>query len=909
MMVGQSISHYKLVSQLGEGGMGIVYKAEDTKLNRQVALKFLAQHLLDDAEAKERFLREAQAAAALHHPNICPVYEIDEVDGKTFISMAFLEGDTLEDRIAEGPLSIKDALDIARQVADGLDAAHEKGVFHRDIKPANIMIDAKGRATIMDFGLARLTEASRLTKTDAAMGTVAYMSPEQAQGMQVDSRSDLWSLGCVLYEMVSGQRPFQGQYDQALLYEIVHEQVAPLTSIRAGVPMELELLTSKCLAKDREDRYQSAKEIAVDMRMLAEKLRSGRSTILRTGQMSGAVPATMAAAQTLNPVEALPPDAVVVGKRKLHAVYGLAALVTIALLGVSFVHFTQAPPETPLRRFSFVPPPGFNASSLQAGLAISPNGRHIAFTTTGANSALWVQDLDQDEPRALAGTEGAILPFWSPDSEFIAYVAGGELRKISVQGGASGLVCPLPAQNFYHGTWSPDGESIVFNANVGAIRSALYEVSSQGGTPETLVTLAEFGDVEISAISVSRPSFLPQEAGRALVFVVGDTGAGVMYARNLDTGQTVELGLGDRPIYSAATGHLIYQSERNVYDLWARPFSPETLQFTGPAFPLRENARQPSLSEDGTLAYLDDSGSSGAQTLVWRDREGELLETIGQPQPNMVNPTLSPDGQRVVVSSSEIGNPDIWVHDLVRSTKTRLTFDAASERQPTWSPSGDEVAYWLQGVGSSLRKTAADGTGEPVVLVESENFLPSPSWSHDGGYLVYQELNPDTRMDIRYLKLETDGTPSEPITFLATAATEVRPKLSPNGRFVAYASNESQRFEIYVRPFPEGAGRRQASVNGGTAPRWSSDGNVLYYVSNGALMSVSVSTAQGVTFGQPQQLFESSGLLSGLGAANYDVSADDQWFLTIAPVEGADTAPLKIRVVQNWYEEFRDREQ
>ncbi len=888
--------------------MGVVYKAEDTTLDRTVALKFLAQHLLNDEEAKKRFLREAKAAAALDHANICTVHEIAEVDGKTFLAMAFLKGETLEERIAQGPLSLKDALDIARQVADGLEAAHEAAIVHRDIKPANIMVDAKGRATIMDFGLARLTEASRLTKLDTAMGTVAYMSPEQAQGMTVDSRSDLWSLGCVLYEMVSGQRPFQGVYDQALLYEIVHEEPAALTGLRTGVPIELELLASKCLAKDRDDRYQSAKEIAVDLRTLAEKLKSGRSTILRTTPMSGAVPAAMAAAQTLNPVEALPPDAVVVGKRKLHAVYGLAALVTIALLGVSFVHFTQAPPEKPLRRFSFVPPPGFNASSLRAGLAISPNGRHIAFTTTGANSALWVQDLDQDEPRALAGTEGAILPFWSPNSEFIAYVAGGELRKISVQGGASGLVCPLPAPNFYHGTWSPDGESIVFNANGGTIRSALYEVSSQGGTPEALLTLAEFSDVGISAISVSRPSFLPQEAGRVLVFVVGDARAGVMYARNLDTGQTVELGLGDRPIYSAATGHLIYQSERNVYDLWARPFSPETLEFTSAGFPLRENARQPSLSQDGTLAYLDGSGSSGAQTLVWRDREGELVETIGQQQPTMYMPSLSPDGQRVVVSSSEMGNSDIWVHDLVRSTKTRLTFDAASEWHPTWSPSGDEVAYWLQGVGSSLRKIAADGTGEPVVLVESENNLPSPSWSHDGGYLVYQEPNPDTRMDIRYLKLETDGTPSEPITFLATSASEIHPKLSPNGRFVAYASNESQRYEIYVRPFPEGAGRRQASVNGGTGPRWSSDGNVLYYVSNGALMSVSVPTAQGGTFSQPQQLFESSGLLTGFDDANYDVSADDQRFLTIAPVEGADTAPPMIRIVENWYEEFRDRE-
>ena len=308
MIIGSTISHYKIVAKLGEGGMGVVYKAEDTKLNRQVALKFLAEYLLSDGEAKERFLREAQAAAALHHPNVCPVYEIDEVDGKTFIAMAFLEGESLEDLIAKGPLSLKESLDIARQVADGLQAAHAKNVVHRDIKPANILVSPEGRPTIMDFGLARLTEASRLTKVDTAMGTVAYMSPEQAQGMEVDSRSDLWSLGCALYEMVSGQRPFRGVYDQALLYEIVHEEPAPLTGLRTGVPIELELLASKCLAKDREDRYQSAKEIAVDLRTLAEKLKSGRSTVLR----AGAVPATMTAAHTLNPAEALAPDALVV---------------------------------------------------------------------------------------------------------------------------------------------------------------------------------------------------------------------------------------------------------------------------------------------------------------------------------------------------------------------------------------------------------------------------------------------------------------------------------------------------------------------------------------------------------------------------------------------------------------------
>jgi serine/threonine protein kinase len=391
LIIGSSISHYKIVEKLGEGGMGVVYKAEDVKLERTVALKFLAQHLLNDAEAKERFLREAKAAAALHHSNVCPVHEIDEVDGKTFLAMAFLEGESLEDRIAQGPLSIKEALDIARQVAEGLDAAHAKAIVHRDIKPANIMVDSKGHATIMDFGLARLTEASRLTKKDTAMGTVAYMSPEHAQGIEVDSRTDIWAVGCVLYEMVSGQRPFLGQYDQALLYEIIHEEAAPLTSIRAGVPMELEFIVGECLAKDRDDRTGAAHDLARKLRTLAEKLKSGRSTILRTG----AVPATMAAAHTLNPAATLPPDAVVMKRGERRALMGAAGVLAAALLVVLFVHLTATPPaasEKLVRRFSF------SQDGLFPG-AVSPDGRHVVYRAGGGRR--------RDAPTRLAGSHGS----------------------------------------------------------------------------------------------------------------------------------------------------------------------------------------------------------------------------------------------------------------------------------------------------------------------------------------------------------------------------------------------------------------------------------------------------------------------------------------------------------------------
>jgi len=417
LVIGSSISHYKIVEKLGEGGMGVVYKAEDTTLERAAALKFLADHLLNDDEAKERFLREAKAAAALHHPNICPVYEIAEADGKTFISMACIEGETLEDRIAKGPLAIREALDIGQQIAKGLQAAHEKAIVHRDIKPANIMISKDGQVTIMNFGLARLTEASRLTKVDTAMGTVAYMSPEQAQGMEVDSRSDIWALGCVLYEMVAGQRPFQGQYDQALLYEIVHEQPAPLTGLRTAVPMELEFIVGKCLAKDREDRTGVAQEVARELRTRSDKLKSGHSTVFRTAPMTGAVPATMTAGQTLNPAQPLPPDSVLMPRRRQQLLIGLlaAASIAAAILGLLYGTATPAAPERLVTRFSLTPDGVIDAK-------ISPDGKHVLYVAEqGSGNTLWVRSLASESARELLGTDGVLGAFWSPDSLMIGF--------------------------------------------------------------------------------------------------------------------------------------------------------------------------------------------------------------------------------------------------------------------------------------------------------------------------------------------------------------------------------------------------------------------------------------------------------------------------------------------------------
>ncbi len=720
-MIGTTISHYRITEKLGEGGMGVVYKAEDTSLDRPVALKFLAAHLVSDDDIRKRFEREAKAAAALNHPNICTVHEINEVEGKTFIAMAFLEGQGLDKKIEAGPVKLKDALDIAIQTAKGLQAAHGKGIVHRDIKPANLMSGPDGHITIMDFGLAQLADRSKLTRMDETMGTVTYMSPEQTYGMELDHRTDVWSLGVVIYEMVTGQQPFKGHYDKAVMYSITNEEPEPMTALRTGVPMELEWLVNKCLAKEAKERYQSTADMVVDLETLRKKLESGNSTIMQavpagsvgarhavpavatgahagptetTGQAeSPSLPGPLARYRVIEDIQesgdsikyvaedtqlrrsvairVLPQSSADqierTQRRKQTLLLGTTALaVLLALVFALFPLFSPEPvAEAPLRRSSFTPPVPVSTNRFFAGVAISPNGKHIAYTTAGAEGTLWVQDLDQEQPRAFDGTEGAHLPFWSPDSDFIGFAAGTDLQKVSVQGGPAMRLCEMPSRQFYGGSWSPDGDSIAFSSPIiNAADPVIYEVPAQGGVPSLLIGPAESeGSPEGPTGSISRPHFLPSDTGRrVLVFTFGTAGASEMMIQDLETGRQEFLGPGDRPFYSPS-GHLVYQPERDVYDLWARPFSLETLQATGEAFPIAQNSRQPTVAADQTLVYLDGSGST-QQQLIWVGRAGKKVEEVGQPAERLRDPALSPDGGRVAVSVTEGSNWDVWVWDL-----------------------------------------------------------------------------------------------------------------------------------------------------------------------------------------------------------------------------------------------------
>ena len=829
-MVGSAISHYNILAKLGEGGMGVVYKAEDTRLERQVALKFLPSHLLGDADVKKRFQREAKAAAALDHANICTVHEIDEADGKTFIAMALLEGESLDKRIVQGPLKLEDVLAIAGQIANGLEAAHEKGIHHRDIKPENVMVDAKGHVTIMDFGLAQLSESSRLTRTDETVGTVAYMSPEQTQGSGVDHRTYIWSLGVVIYEMVTGEKPFKGAYDKAVMYSILNEEHEPITAVRAGVPMELEVFVGKCLAKDPADRYDSASDLAKDLRSLSEKLKSGKSTIL---------PAPTVGARHVAPSAS---GSVAAPQRSQRVLQFSLVLAVLALLGVLALHLSEAPPEQPVRRFSFTPEllsgPVFDGAVRRA--AISPDGRWIVYVSEDP-SALWLRPIDSEEPRMLEGTEGAQAGmFWSPDGRFVGFATESALKKIAIAGGTPTVLAQLKGGVWAGGCWSADGETIVFDF------PQLYEVSAQGGEPRELVELLSDG------IYNHEPHFLPGRVP-ALLFTVGGRAVRDIYLRNLEMVETVMLVEGANPVYSQS-GHILYQTAPFAGELWALPFSVETLKVAGEPFLVAKGVADASVATDGTLVTVDQLENTD-QRLVWRDRQGRQVGEVGQPQHRIKSPALSPDGQQVAVGGQEDAsdNGDIWIHQVDRAVKQRLTFDEPGERNPSWSPGGDKVAFRGRG-GIFVR--AADGGGEAITLVGGSGSKIFAVWSPDSSYLMYAVLVPETLRDLWLFSVDERGEAGEPKPFLVTPSNERYPQISPDGRFVAYTSDESGESQVLVRRFPGGGGRWQVSTDVGRQPRWSRDGKELFYVDNNKwLVAVEVNTSPNFTLGEAEYLF------------------------------------------------------
>ncbi len=877
-MVGETISHYRITEKLGEGGMGVVYKAEDTDLDRPVALKFLAQHLIRDEDSRKRFVREAKAAAALDHPNICTVHEIGEADGKTFLAMAFVTGQTVKEKIESRPLELKEALSIATQTADGLEEAHESGVVHRDIKPENLMVNDKGQVKIMDFGLAQLTERTKLTQKGTTLGTIDYMSPEQVQGEPTDHRTDVWSLGVVLYEMVTGQLPFKGDYEQVVGYNILNIEPEPVTALRAGLPMELEWIIGKALAKELKERYQNVKDLLVDLRGLKRKLESGTIS-----SRTGSVGVRQTAKSQTN---------------KQNLAFGVGALgVLLALVFAFLLFFAPAPvTDVPVRRFTLL------TEGVPTGASISPDGRHIAYLSgSETERSLWVQDLAQNQARMVASVpirDGSVVWFWSPDSQFIGLGTRGEIKKVAVSGGA--VVTLLKSDRIGRLAWTPDGESVIFTR---LPERQLYTVPARGGKAELWLEALQEG------FNAYQPAFFSVDEGAQKVLYSEAKSAfeSQIIALDRTTGQREIVAEGGRAAY-APSGHVVYESDAGI---WAVPFSVDTMKVTGNPFPIDENSKGPSISLDGTMVYLEGGGGgTEPERLVWRDREGKYLGTIGQPQETIRHPNLSPDGREVAVTGFEKNNNDIWIHDVARQVKINFTIDEATDLLPIWSPSGDRIAFTSGRTGSrAIYIKRADDSGEAAEMVQDPAFNQFVTdWSPDERILLFFRAGESRgNADLWYLQQKEDGDYEE-VPFLQTRFGEARARFSRDGRFVAYISDRTGQYEVFVCTFPECLNQQRVSVNGGTQPRWRKDGKELFYVEADSLMAVRVSMGPTLRLGSPEKLFSSEGLRIRSGrSSNYDVTPDGQRFVLAEPVAAEAEEPT-IRVVQNWFAEFQDQQ-
>ena len=876
-MVGQTISHYRIEGKLGEGGMGTVYRAEDTRLGRQVALKFLAPHLTSDDTTRKRFVREARAAASLDHPNIATVFDIGEADGTVFLSMALVEGQTVKDAIAGRPLKLEDVLDIAMQTARALRAAHQQGIVHRDIKPANVMVNQHGQVKVMDFGLAQLVKPLQSTQTaltDIAtpMGTPVYMSPEQAQGLPTDGRTDLWSLGVMIHEMATGQLPFAGPDAVAVFHAILHTRPEPLTALRAGLPIELDRIVSKCLAKDPAERYQHADDLIVDLANLAKTIGSG--------PVASAVRASPAGRRGFA-------KAVLTGVVMTVAI-GAAVAITWVVAGRMREPAASAPQRTV--KFTFTPERLRRGTdrNIDAEVSISPDGKHITYVE-GQGGQLWIRDLDKEQPRPVPGATRVFQAFWSPDNAFIAYSVDRELKKIPSVGGAATTIATLGGL-FRGGTWSADGETIVYCDTTG-----LYTVPAGGGPPTRI----------ISHPHIEQPSFLYLPDGRrAFLFQVLDKPPihAVQYQIAGESSRHTIISSGSTnpfPVYGPS-GHILYvDGDGESIAIWAVPFSLNQLAVSGKPF-LVAPGSSPKLSLAGTLVYSD--VPSDQLQLVRYDRSGKALTVAGTPR--LYNyPAISPDGKRIAVQVRE-GGPDLWIHDADLKTMTRFTFDAATALRAAWSPSGTEIVYsTFPGDSYDLYTKPSNGSGEARALVNTPAQELSAAWSADERFLVYESASPGTGSDILYREKQSDGTLGRESVFLRTRFEEGAPAFSPDGNFLAYVSNETGQNEVYVQRFPSASGKWRVSVNGGGAPRWPRHGKELFYVEGPQLMAVPVKTASAFSSGTPAPLFTKRTL--GTFNPQYDVNSDATQIIVTDRV--IDEKPLAIHVVHNWFEEFRGR--
>jgi serine/threonine protein kinase len=893
---GTRLGPYEILARLGAGGMGEVWRARDTRLNREVAIKVLPASLANNEDRLRRFKQEALTTSALNHPNILIVHDFGTHEGSPYIVAELLEGEELRHKLDDGALRPSEALDYAQQIASGLAAAHEKGIVHRDLKPGNLFVTRDGLLKILDFGLAKLkpqpftgrrvnTEAPTApldaeTASGVIVGTVGYMSPEQVRGEPVDHRSDIFSFGAILHEMLSGKRAFQRNTPVETMSAILNGNPPELSDINRAVAPEIGRVVRRCLEKRPERRFQSASDLGFALDVLSTPSDSRLDTTRLSAVRERA------------------------GKRRLFGNAGVAWVVAaVLLLGLlvslpfTITYFRHAPMETQTSRF-FVSPP---AKSTLGTVTVSPDGRRLAFIArdTAGKTLLWVRPLDALTAQPLSGTDDAIYPFWSPDSRFIGFFADGKLKKVEVTGGPPSTLCN--ALNGRGGAWNRD-DVIIFAPDAGC---GLSRVSASGGEPSLLTTL----DSSRREESHRFPQFLPV-GSRFLYFArSAQPENSAIYIRALDQPQPKRiLSCNAKAAYtSLRNGQAEYLLFPREGTLMAQAFDEASVELTGAPFRVAEhvgylanNEAYFSVSDNGVLVYQ--SGGMAKTQLVWFDRTGKRFGSLGPPSLYEWY-VLSPDEKRVAISrvDAETLNADIWLLDLGRGISSRFASDPAADVYPVWSPDGSRIVFasYRDGAWAIYQRLSSGVGSEEGILKSSDPKWPS-DWSLDGRLIIYDQISSDTQLDLWVLPLFGDR---QPFPFFQTDFNERRGVFSPDARWIAYESDESGSYQVCVQSLPPG-NKWQISSDGGEEPRWRRDGKELFYrAANGKLMAVEVkANASGFEFSVPKPLFEVP-TFDLYYAPLYAVTADGQRFLMNTPVE--ESASATITVVLNWTAELK----